>query len=99
MKKFQRVVAIIVVILLLSIYGLSIYAAFSKKPYSGSLLAASLFSTFVVPLFVYAAVMFYRYTHPKDDMTLDEVKKLNKELEQKETSANKNNGSDKNNNC
>lgn len=60
MKKMKRILAIIGAVLLLSIYGLTIVGALTASPQSSALFRASLYSTVVVPIMLYAYMLVYR---------------------------------------
>lgn len=85
MKKTKQIVAIIAVVLLLSLYGLSLVSAFMAKPYANGFFMASLFSTIAVPVFLYGLSVVYKMVHKNDeDMSLKELKKQNKEYAKSE---------------
>lgn len=67
MTKAKRVLAIIGVILLVSMYGLTLISAFIDSPYSLSLFKASVFSTIAVPIFIYAIMLVYRLIKSKQE--------------------------------
>ncbi len=60
MKKVKRILAIIVVIFLVSLYGLTLYAALTSSPNSHALFQASLYSTVIIPIMIYAYILVYR---------------------------------------
>ncbi len=60
MKKIKRILAIIVVIFLVSLYGLTLYAALTASPNSHALFQASLYSTVVIPIMIYAYMLVYK---------------------------------------
>lgn len=85
MKKVKQIVAIIAVVLLLSLYGLSFVSAFMAKPYANGLFMASLFSTIAIPVFIYGLLVVYKMVHKNDeDMSLKELRKQNKEYTKSE---------------
>ena len=67
MTKAKRVLAIIGVILLVSMYGLTLISAFIDSPYSLSLFKASVFSTIAVPVLIYAIMLVYRLLKSKQE--------------------------------
>lgn len=60
MKKIKRIGALIVVALLLSLYGITLYAGLTASPNSKGLLMASLYTTIMVPLLLYAYILVYK---------------------------------------
>ncbi|MDF2869022.1 MAG: hypothetical protein K0R05_597 [Anaerocolumna sp.] len=60
MKNLKRIGAILIVVLLLSLYGLTLYAGLTASPDYQSLLMASLYSTTMIPLMLYAYMLVYR---------------------------------------
>ncbi len=67
MKKLTRISAIIGVILLLSIYVITLVSSFVDSPFAHSLFKASLFSTFAIPVFIYGMMLVYRLIKEKND--------------------------------
>lgn len=66
MNKVKRVAAIIGVILILSLYILSLVSAFFAKQYSSGLFAASVFSTIVIPILIWWFITVYKWVHRND---------------------------------
>ena len=60
MKNLKRIGAILIVVLLLSLYGLTLYAGLTASPDYQSLLMASIYSTTMIPLMLYAYMLVYR---------------------------------------
>lgn len=60
MKKLKQCLAIVGILLLLGMYGLTLVFAFSDNPNSENLLMASLYSTVLVPVFLYAVILVNR---------------------------------------
>lgn len=60
MKIIKRIGAIFLVILLLSLYGLTLYAGFTASPNYQSLLMASIYSTTMIPIMLYAYMLVYK---------------------------------------
>lgn len=83
MKKAKQITAIAGIILLLSLYVVSLISAIAAKPYANSLFTASLFCTIVIPVVIYGFMVIYKAVHkkPDDEVKLTELKKKNKELE------------------
>lgn len=64
--KWKRPLAIAGLIFILAIYAVAIISAFSHSPNSRNWLMAAIFSSVVVPVFIYAAQLVYRVLSPKD---------------------------------
>lgn len=60
MKKVKRILALIGVIFLVSLYILTLIGAIIIPKYSDALFKASIYSTFVVPVMLYAYMLVYR---------------------------------------
>ncbi len=60
MKKTKRILAVVGVVFLLSLYGLTLFAALTSSPHSTALFQASLYSTAVIPIMLYAYILVYR---------------------------------------
>ncbi|WP_143321682.1 hypothetical protein [Clostridium sp. HBUAS56010] len=71
--NWKRPLAIIGVIFLLSMYAVAIFAAFSNHPQSKNWLMAAVFSTVLVPVFIYAMELVYRVLKP-DSAGIDKQK-------------------------
>ena len=67
MKKIKRVLAVIAVILLVSMYVITFISSIIDSPNADSLFKASLYATFVVPVFIYAVMLVYRLVKKKSD--------------------------------
>ena len=66
MNKVKRIAAIIGIALIASMYLVSFISAFVATEYSNGLFLASIFTTFVVPVFIWFFMAFYKYTHKND---------------------------------
>ncbi|MFV0341571.1 MAG: hypothetical protein ACK5JH_01575 [Anaerocolumna sp.] len=60
MKKLKRIFALLVVILLVSLYGLTFFASLNTSPNQNALFMASLFCTAVIPIMIFAYTLVYR---------------------------------------
>jgi quinol-cytochrome oxidoreductase complex cytochrome b subunit len=60
MKSIKRILAIIAVIFLLSLIGLTVYAALTSSPNSHALFQACIYSIVVIPIMIYAYMLVYR---------------------------------------
>lgn len=56
----KRILALIGVIFLLSLYALTLVGALTASPNSAALFQASIYSTIVVPIMLYVYMMIYR---------------------------------------
>ena len=61
MKKMKRIFAIFGIVLLLAMYGSTLIFALSDHPDALGWLMASLGSTVIIPVFLYAYIMVYKY--------------------------------------
>lgn len=66
MKKIQRILALAAVILLLAMYGSTLVFALSGSENAAGWFKASLYCTIVVPVFLYACILVYRYLKNRD---------------------------------
>lgn len=60
MKKLKRILALLVVILLVSLYGVTLFAALTASPNQNALFMASLYSTAVIPIMIFGYTLVYR---------------------------------------
>lgn len=67
MKKLTKISAIIGVILLISIYIITLVSSLMDSPFAHSLFKASLFSTFAIPVFLYVVMLVYRLLKERND--------------------------------
>lgn len=84
--KFRRIGAWIGIVLLLGIYVVTLVSAILQKESTSGLFIASLFCTFVVPVWVFVLQAIYNRTH-KDAVGKAEIVKMQKEAAEKETTA------------
>ena len=75
--KFRRIGAWIGIALLLGIYLVTLISAILQKESMGGLFLASLFCTFVVPVWVFVLQAIYNRTH-KDAVGKAEIKEMEK---------------------
>lgn len=68
-QKLKRILAVVLIIFLLFLYGSTIYFAFSSNPNAPNLLKASIYATIIIPVLLYAYHLIYRAlknrNHPK----------------------------------
>ena len=72
--KFRRIGAWIGIVALLGIYVVTLVSAILQKESTGGLFVASLFCTFVIPVWVFVLQAIYNRTH-KDAVGKAEIKK------------------------
>jgi hypothetical protein len=75
MNKIKRIASIIVVIFILSLYLITFLSSLFVSKYTKELFMASIFSTMVFPIVIYAYMLIYRLVHRKNDPTIPEEKK------------------------
>jgi len=81
--KFRRIGAWAGIIVLLGIYVLTLVSAILQKESMRGLFIASLYCTFVVPVWIFVLQAIYNRTH-KDAVGKAEVKKMEKKVAQDE---------------
>ena len=84
--KFRRIGAWIGIVLLLGIYVVTLVSEILQKESTSGLFIASLFCTFVVPVWVFVLQAIYNRTH-KDAVGKAEIAKMQKEAAEKEKTA------------
>lgn len=67
MKKLQRILALAGVVLLVIMYGSTLFFAVSDKPGADGWFKASIACTILVPVFLYANTLIYRYLKNRDE--------------------------------
>lgn len=78
--KFRRVGAWVGIILLVSMYLVTLLSAIFAPESSKGLFLASLFCTFVVPVWIYVLQLFYKRTHPEGSISIWDVQKYKKQI-------------------
>jgi putative hydrolase of the HAD superfamily len=77
MKNVKRIAAIIGIALIISMYVITLISSFLISKYTNALFLASLFSTLVVPVLIYAYLLIYKLVNKKEHTVfIDEAKKL-----------------------
>jgi uncharacterized BrkB/YihY/UPF0761 family membrane protein len=72
MKKVKRIAAIIGIVIIASLYLVTFITSFFSSEYTHGLFLASVYSTFVIPVLIYAFMMIYRLFHKGDNLeTMD----------------------------
>ncbi|MBE5905820.1 MAG: hypothetical protein E7277_03365 [Lachnospiraceae bacterium] len=65
--KAKRILAIIGVIFLVSLYILALVAALTSSPKASGYFWASIYATIVIPVLFWAYSLIYKLTHKKND--------------------------------
>jgi len=73
MKKVKRISAITGIVLMLSMYLISLLSAFFATKYAPGLFLASIFSTIVIPIMIWWFLTFYKWAHKNDIPPTDEL--------------------------
>ena len=83
----KRIVALLGVVVLASMYVISLIFAIFARPEAMSLFMGSLACTIFIPIAIYAYIWFYNLFYKKkdDEVSLRELKKLNRRIEQGES--------------
>ncbi len=67
MNKVKRISAIVGIALIAAMYILFFVSSFFATEYSNGLFLACLFSTIVIPIFIWFFQVFYKLAHKNDD--------------------------------
>lgn len=67
MNKVKRILALVGAILLVSLYLITFISALTASEHSQAFFQASMFSTIIIPILLYAYMLIYRITRKKDD--------------------------------
>ena len=65
-KSWKQIFSLIIVILLITLYLLTLLAAIFDRSETKSLFQASLFCTFVIPILLYTYLFIYKLIHKND---------------------------------
>lgn len=86
--KAQRIMAMVGIVLLISIYLVTIVAALLAKPYANRFFYASLFCTLIIPVLVYGFMVVSKAFGPKEgQMSIREFRKMKEELKKTDGDA------------
>ncbi len=78
-SKTKRILSMLGIILLLGLYVFSLVAAIMAKPYADGLFLASLFATFIIPVFIYVFLLMSRtFGKGKEGHTMHEINQMKK---------------------
>ena len=82
----KRIVALIGVIVLLSMYLISLILAIMARPEAMAMFFGSVACTIFIPILIYAYMMIYKIFHKEDEgIPLRDLKKMNRRVEQGES--------------
>ena len=83
----KRIAALIGVVILVSMYVISLIFAILARPEAMSLFMGSLACTIFIPIAIYVYIWLYNLFYKKkdDEISLREMKKLNRRIEQGES--------------
>lgn len=65
-KKVKRISAIVGIVLIISMYVISLISALFASKATPGLFLASIFSTVVIPIMIYVFIATYKYVHRND---------------------------------
>lgn len=65
-KKVKRISAIVGIVLIISMYVISLISALFASKAAPGLFLTSIFSTVVIPIMIYAFIATYKYVHKND---------------------------------
>lgn len=82
MNKIKRIAAMIGIILLGALYLLTFISSLFANNFTNGLFLASLFSTFFIPVSIYAFMLIYRLVHKTNDIFSPNTKIKKKEEDQ-----------------
>lgn len=86
-KTLKQVLAWIAIGLLLCLYAVSLISAITSDANSQSWFMASLYATFIVPLWIYFLQYMYKKSHPEGSVSRREYKKMVKKMREENESA------------
>lgn len=67
MKKTKRILALAGVVILVGFYILTLIFSLMKSELAQALFRASFACTFIIPVLIYAYMLFYKVNHKDDD--------------------------------
>lgn len=81
--KFKRIVALIGAVILAGLFITTLIAAVMAKPYANNLFMASIYSSLIVPVMIYAIMLVGRVFAPKDEnsMRLSKLRRIKKDID------------------
>jgi uncharacterized BrkB/YihY/UPF0761 family membrane protein len=79
MKKVKRTAALVGIILIASMYIISLISALFASEHAPGLFLASVFSTIVIPIMIYGFITIYKIVHKNDNPSDSEDEKISEE--------------------
>ncbi len=73
MNKVKRIASLIGVLLILSLFILSLIAAIFAKESAKALFLSAIFSTLVIPIMIYGFIEVYKFVHRNDPPKQDKL--------------------------
>lgn len=71
MKKIKQISAMVGIVVIVSMYIISIISAIFASEYAPGLFLASIFSTLVIPIMIYGFIAVYKHVHREDPNSLE----------------------------
>ena len=84
MKKLKSILSILAIIALVGLYVSALVFAIIGNEMAQPLFMTSLYATIIVPIWIFALQFFYKKVHPDDEISVKELKKMNKKIEKGE---------------
>lgn len=80
-EKLKRIVALAGVVILVSLYVLTLVAALLAKPYAHGMFLASIYSSLVIPVLIYGFILVTKAFGRKDgEMSMNDYRKMKREI-------------------
>ncbi len=89
-KIVMRILAWTGIFVLVGLYVMALVAAISKNPASSKVFISAIYSTFIIPVFIYVMKLVYNFTHRNDAVDKSDVNKMLRESADKELDSSEN---------
>ena len=76
----KRIAAWIGIGLIAVMYLLTVVAAVTARPEAMGLFMASIILTILIPILLWSGIKMYEMSHPKDGITVSQMRKINKRI-------------------
>jgi uncharacterized membrane protein len=79
--KAKRVIAIVGIVILLSLYVMTLIAAIFAKPYANKFFIASIYCSLIIPVLIYGFMVVSKaFGRKEGELSLSELRQIRKEL-------------------
>lgn len=80
-SKLRRIMAIAGIVILLSLYGVTLVAAIMAKPYANKLFITSIYCSLIIPVLIYGFMVVTRaFGRKEGEISMRELRRIKKDI-------------------